>query len=128
MSIECQPGGPASEDGERLGAGQARDHPVLGDGGQIGEQRWEAVDGQGAFDVEGFLAPDEGFVLQQPAQVLDFLRRPFGEVGQGALFDFSAFAPAFAQKDGPRRPLRDTNSGERGQYPAPGETPIDCAL
>jgi hypothetical protein len=43
---------------------------------------------------------DEGFVTQQATEGPDFLRRPGGKVGQGALAGFVALAPAFAEEDG----------------------------
>ncbi len=60
--------------------------------------------GQGADEVEGVVeASDCGFSLEEDAQSLDDRGRPLGEVGQGVLFDGSAFAPPFAQEDGGRR-------------------------
>ena len=45
---------------------------------------------------------DQGFVAQQAAEGLDFFLGPIGEVGQGALAGFVAFAPALAEEDGGR--------------------------
>jgi len=40
--------------------------------------------------------------MQQAAEGVDFFLRPIGEVGQGALAGFVAFAPALAEEDGGR--------------------------
>jgi hypothetical protein len=45
---------------------------------------------------------DQGFVAQQPPQCFDLLCWPRGEIGQGALDGFLAFAPTLAQEDGGR--------------------------
>src|SRR6266704_3541396 len=46
------------------------------------------------------LRGDQGLVAQQAAKGFDFLLGPIGEIGQGALAGFVAFAPAFAEEDG----------------------------
>lgn len=45
---------------------------------------------------------DERLVAQQPAQGINLVLRPVGEVGQGAFADLLALAPAFAEQDGGR--------------------------
>ena len=54
---------------------------------------------QGAFDGEGVLGRDQTLALEQAAQRLDLVAGPVGEVGEGALADLLALAPAFAQQD-----------------------------
>src|SRR5580700_4872935 len=58
--------------------------------------------GQSFLGSEQILGRDEGFVAQQAAEGLDFFLGPIGEVGQGALAGFVAFAPALAEEDGGR--------------------------
>ena len=58
--------------------------------------------GQGLSGGEQIVGGDQGFVAQQAAEGLDFLRRPGGKVGQGALTGFVALAPALAEEDGGR--------------------------
>ncbi len=58
--------------------------------------------GQSPLGGEQILGRDQGLVAQQAAEGFDFLLRPIGEVGQGALAGFVAFAPAFAQEDSGR--------------------------
>src|SRR6516162_9862771 len=58
--------------------------------------------GQGLSGGEQIVGGDQGFVAQQAAEALDFLWRPGGKVGQGALTGFVALAPAFAEEDGGR--------------------------
>src|SRR5450755_3960495 len=58
--------------------------------------------GQSFLGSEQILGRDEGFVAQQAAESLDFFLGPIGEVGQGALAGFVAFAPALAEEDGGR--------------------------
>ena len=43
---------------------------------------------------------DQGLVLEDASQALDFVCGPIGEIGEGAFADFFAVAPAFAQEDG----------------------------
>ena len=43
---------------------------------------------------------DQHLAAQHAAQGFDLGRRPIGEVGQGALKGFFAFAPALAEEDG----------------------------
>jgi hypothetical protein len=59
---------------------------------------------QGAFDDEGLIGCDQALAPQDPAQGLDLVRRPVGEVGQRRLADHFALAPALAQQDGGARP------------------------
>ena len=40
--------------------------------------------------------------MQQATEGLDFFLGPMGEIGEGALAGFVAFAPAFAEEDGGR--------------------------
>ena len=62
----------------------------------------------GAFDDEGLRRGGEGFVAEDAAQQVDLFGGPGGEVGQGALADAAAFAPALAEEDGgPRVAVRD---------------------
>ena len=58
--------------------------------------------GQGLSGGKQIVGGDQGFVAQQATEGLDFLRRPGGKVGQGALASFVALAPAFAEEDGGR--------------------------
>src|SRR6202047_135279 len=58
--------------------------------------------GQSFLGSEQILGRDEGFIAQQAAEGLDFFLGPIGEVGQGALAGFVAFAPALAEEDGGR--------------------------
>jgi hypothetical protein len=58
--------------------------------------------GQSFSRSEQILGRDEGFVAQQAAEGLDFFLGPMGEVGQGALAGFVAFASALAEEDGGR--------------------------
>src|SRR5260370_15257732 len=58
--------------------------------------------GQCFLGSEQILGRDEGFVAQQAAEGLDCFLGPIGEVGQGALAGFVAFAPALTEEDGGR--------------------------
>ena len=55
--------------------------------------------GESLAGAEQILRGHEGFVLQQAAEGINFLLGPVGEVGQGALEGFRAFAPTFAEED-----------------------------
>ena len=57
---------------------------------------------QGLGGGKQIVGRDQGFVAQQATEALDFLWRPGGKVGQGALAGFVALAPAFAEEDGGR--------------------------
>ena len=66
---------------------------------------------QDGFDMavrDGFLRSeqvvwgDQGLVVQQAAEGLDFFFGPIGEIGQGALAGFLTVTPAFAEEDGGR--------------------------
>src|SRR5207253_119930 len=66
---------------------------------------------QDGFDMavrDGFLRSeqvvwgDQGLVVQQAAEGLDFFFGPIGEIGQGALAGFLTVTPAFAVEDGGR--------------------------
>src|SRR6516164_5459565 len=57
---------------------------------------------QGLAGGEQIVGRDQGFVAQQATEALDFLWRPGGKVGQGALTGFVALAPALAEEDGGR--------------------------
>ena len=54
----------------------------------------------GADDGEGLVGADERFVLEQLAEGGDLSGGPGREIGEGALADLGAFAPAFAEEDG----------------------------
>ena len=56
--------------------------------------------GEGALDGEGFARGGEGFVAEHAAQQFDLGGGPGREVGDGALADAAAFAPALAEEDG----------------------------
>ena len=56
--------------------------------------------GAGADDGEGLVGTDEGLVLEQLAESFDLSGGPRGEVGDGALADLVALAPALAEEDG----------------------------
>ena len=64
------------------------------------QDRLDVPVGQRAFDCEGVTGGDQGLVLEGASQALDFVCGPIGEIGEGALADFFAVAPAFAQEDG----------------------------
>ena len=66
------------------------------------EESFDMAVGQSFLGSEQILGRDEGFVAQQAAEGLDFFLGPIGEVGQGALAGFVAFAPALAEEDGGR--------------------------
>ena len=77
-------------------------------GGEEGIQAELAHRPQDGFDVavgeslvgaEQILRGDQGFVLQEAAEGIDFWLGPVGEVGQSALAGFRAFAPTFAEED-----------------------------
>ena len=57
---------------------------------------------QGLAGGKQIVGRDQGFVAQQATEALDFLWRPGGKVGQGALAGFVALAPALAEEDGGR--------------------------
>jgi hypothetical protein len=72
---------------------------------QLADEAQDSLDvavGNGSLGGEQFLGGDQGFVAQQSAQGFDLLRRPMGEIGQGALNGFLALAPTLAQEDGGR--------------------------
>ena len=59
---------------------------------------------QGAPDLQGLAGIGKGHAaLQKGAQPLHHGHRQLGEVGQGALLDLAALAPALAQQHGGRR-------------------------
>ena len=80
--------------------GLGGDQALEPEAAQAGEHGRDMAVGAGAGDGEGVLGCDEGLVLEHAAQGLDLGGGPFGEVGDGALLDLSALAPAFAQEDG----------------------------
>jgi len=55
--------------------------------------------GPRALDRQGRLGGHEALAFEHPSQRLDVLGRPVGDIGQGALTDLLAFAPALAQQD-----------------------------
>ena len=57
---------------------------------------------EGIGDGEGLVGADEGLVAEELAEGVDLGGRPGGEVGEGALADLGALAPAFAEEDGGR--------------------------
>jgi hypothetical protein len=75
-----------------------RDQP-LDDRGQDG---LDVAVGKGFLGGEQLLRRDRRLVAQQAAEGFDFCLRQMGEVGEGALADFRALAPAFAEQDGGR--------------------------
>ena len=84
-----------------LGAGDAGDGSVEAQLAQGPEHGGDMAVGQGAFDVEGTAeVGDGGAAAEQGAQPFDECRRPFGEVGEGAFFDFAGDAVGLAQEDG----------------------------
>src|SRR5437588_8199882 len=62
----------------------------------------EGAVGQSLLCGEQIVGRDQGLVVQQATEGLDFLWGPIGEVGQSALKGFVAFAPALAEEDGGR--------------------------
>ena len=64
------------------------------------EDEFDMAVEEGADDGEGLVEADEGLVAEQLAQGFDLGRGPGGEVGEGALADALALAPAFAEEDG----------------------------
>ena len=60
--------------------------------------------GQRAADDDGVgLGRDDASALEQGAQPLDQIARPFGQVGEGPLLDLSVRAIGFAEQQGGRR-------------------------
>ena len=74
--------------------------------------------GLGADDVEGVGGAEQGFVLEESAERVDLGFWPVGEVGDGALADALAFAPAFAQQDGGRGVAVGDDFHVHGNYPS----------
>ena len=58
--------------------------------------------GQRAEDGEGFADRHQCLALDHPAQVVDLLGGPIGEIGQGHLTDLAALANGLAQEHGGR--------------------------
>ena len=106
-------------DAVAFGGALGGDEPLEGERSQRAEHGGDMAVGAGTHDVEGVVACDERFVLEQPAQHFDFLPRPLGEVVEGAFFDFPALAPAFAQEDGGRGVTVGDGFDEHGNYSRP---------
>ena len=57
----------------------------------------------GRFDGKGFVGMYQRFVFEQSSESLNFFRRPFGKIGDGAFADACAFSPGFSEQIGGRR-------------------------
>jgi hypothetical protein len=64
------------------------------------QDRLDVAVGKGSRGGEELLRRDPGFVAPESSQGFDLLRRPMGQIGQGALARLVAFAPPLAQEDG----------------------------
>jgi len=60
------------------------------------QDRLHMAVGKGLLGGEQILRRDQGLVAQQAAEELDLFRWPIGEIGQGALVGFVAFASHLA--------------------------------
>ena len=65
-----------------------------------GEDGFDMAVRQSSLGGEQSLGRDEGLVLEQAAEGVDFWLGRMGEVGEGALAGFVALAPAFPEEDG----------------------------
>ena len=86
-----------------LGRALPGDEPLQAQSFERAEHGADVAVGAGAEDVEGVVEPRHGgAALEQDTQALDQGGGPFGEIGQGAFFDFSAEAVGLAQQHGGR--------------------------
>ena len=83
-----------------LWATPGRDQSIQAEFADRGEDGFDMAVRQSFLGGEQSLGRDEGLVLEQAAEGVDFWLGRMGEVGEGALAGFVVLAPAFAEEDG----------------------------
>ncbi len=86
-----------------LGTVAGRNQPRQSEAADHLQDQFDVAVRRGRLDGEGLIRMHQGFVPEHLSEPLDFLRRPVGEVVEGAFADAAVFAEGFSQQDGRRR-------------------------
>jgi hypothetical protein len=95
-------GGKESADEIALRATSTREQIWQAEMTKGSEDRGDMAMGQRADDLEGLIAGDQIFTLQDAAQEIDLSGGPGGEISEGAFLDLRANPDGFAEEDGGR--------------------------